>query len=72
MDLALMAQVASESRNRVGIVWYDDEDEANDMAVIAVNDPAAGDANFGIVQVGRDPGFDKEIDGKMAYAVVIP
>lgn len=70
-----MARVKTESRNRIGIDWYDSEAEA-DAAAEALKAPEmarrVAEANIGIVQCGRASYFDQEVDGRMAYAVVTP
>jgi hypothetical protein len=67
--------VASESRCRIGIGWYDDEDEAVAAArrMFEVYPPESiSAANLGYVQVGRDTGFDYTKNGVKLYAVVTP
>lgn len=60
--------VRRESRSRVGITWYDNEAEAIEAGERARREPGAAAANIGIVQVGRDRGFDRPGE----YAVVTP
>lgn len=72
-----MAIVKTESRNRIGIVWYDDETEAQEAAdKMFETYPAQSiaDANIGYAQCGRDTGFDlkDESGAKVAFAVVTP
>ena len=67
-----MAKVDSESRCRIGIVWYDDLAEAEKAGKNAQTAPGFEEANVGYVTCGRDSGFDKTVDGKPAYAVVVP
>lgn len=70
-----MAKVATDSRSRVAIDWYDDEAEAEGAAA-RLRKPdmaqAVAEANIGVVQCGRDPGFDKVVEGVQWYAVVTP
>jgi hypothetical protein len=63
-----MPIVRSESRCRIGIVWYDNEAEAKTAGDAARLDPGAEAVNIGYVQVGRDKAFDRPGE----YAVVIP
>lgn len=67
-----MAVVREESRCRIGIVWYDNEAEADALAAeLAGYD---GPANAGYVQVGRATSFDVKGPGGVTteFAVVIP
>lgn len=72
-----MAIVKQESRCRVGIVWYDTEQEAQKVSdSMFENYPAQSiaDANIGYVQCGRDAAFDMkdESGAKVGFAVVTP
>lgn len=70
-----MSKVKTESRSRIGIDWYDDEVEALEAAE-RLRAPemaqSVANANIGYVQCGRDPVFDRVIDGVQCYAVVTP
>ena len=61
-------KIRSESRCRIGIDWYDDEDEATLAGEEAKRSPGAWQANIGVTQVGRDMAFDRPGE----YAVVTP
>lgn len=63
-----MPIVRTESRSRVAIDWYDDEDEADAAGQAVKKSPGLEGANLGTVQVGRDRSFDRP--GQ--YAVVTP
>lgn len=73
-----MPIIKSESRNRIGIDWYDTEAEAEEKAAIMLDNPDWADAiaaaNIGFAQCGRDRAFDlKDADGtRYGYAVVTP
>lgn len=75
-----MALVARDSRSRVGIEWYDSEQEADQVAAAQhqrmLVEPwfaqAVRDANIGFVQCGRRPALDREVDGQQQFAVVTP
>jgi hypothetical protein len=64
--------VKTWSGNRIGVVWYDNLIEAEDRSNALATDIAVLDANIGIAQCGRDPARDTEVDGRPAYAVVVP
>lgn len=72
-----MAIVRRESRNRIGIIWFDSEQEATDFAARLSEEYGQDtiiDANIGFAQCGRDPVFDrKDENGKsIEFAVVTP
>lgn len=72
-----MAITRTESRNRVGITWYETEAEAQEAAIkmFATYPPESIEAaNAGYVQCGRDRAFDiKDDDGNtVEFAVVTP
>lgn len=67
-----MTLVDTESRSRVGIDWYDDELEAEVAGRRAQADPGAVEASIGYIQVGRDRGLDRTVNGQRQYAVVVP
>lgn len=66
-----MAITRRDSRSRVGILWFDNEPEADEYAAtlsVKYGSEAIANANLGIIQVGRDRAFD--LPGE--YAVVTP
>jgi len=66
-----MPIVRRESRNRVGVVWFDNEAEADkhDRELPLIYGPdALLDASIGFIQTGRDKGLDRPGE----YAVVTP
>lgn len=68
-----MAKVKEDSRTCFGIVWYDNEEEA--IAVGKKVRDGGGTINGGWnhgAPCDRAPHFDTEVDGKPAYAVMIP
>lgn len=70
-----MPIVRQDSRSRVGINWYDDEAEAVAVAQTLhtqYDRETIQQANMGFIQVGRDRSFDTVVDGRPAYAVVVP
>jgi hypothetical protein len=72
-----MAVVKTESRNRIGVTWFDNEDEADEYALQLVTlypQDAIAQANIGFAQCGRDRAFDlKDEEGnRTAFAVVTP
>ena len=66
----MVAIVHRESRSRIGIIWFDNEEEAKIYArdMPGFRPEAIAEANLGIQQCGRDPGFDRP----GMYAVVTP
>lgn len=67
-----MARIGYSSRCRIAIEWYDNEAEADERARSVLRGEGIADANIGIVQCGRDKGFDRTVDGQWQYAVVTP
>lgn len=70
-----MALVGQESRSRIGIEWWETEEEALERAFIVLkrNDPETlAAANVGYVQCGRASWLDREVNGVKQYAVVTP
>lgn len=66
-----MAVVRTESRCRIGITWYDSEEEAQKAAAFYERPEyrqAVADANIGFAQVGRAPSHDRPGE----YAVITP
>lgn len=66
-------KVKEDSRTCFGILWFDDEAEA--VAIGQSVRESGATINGGFYHgkpCDRDPGFDTEVDGKPAYAVVIP
>lgn len=57
---------------RIGVVWYDSEAEAEARATQIPSEPGVAEANIGFAQCGRDRARDTVVDGRPAYAVVIP
>jgi hypothetical protein len=72
-----MTRTRTESRSRVGIQWFDNEAEANDVAAHLAEtygEESIADANIGFIQVGRDPALDRrdEHGAAIEFAVVTP
>jgi hypothetical protein len=70
-----MSRVAHESRSRIAIDWYDSLAEARQAAANLKTEytpSELADASIGIAQCGRDPGFDRTVNGVRQYAVVTP
>ena len=72
-----MTITRTDSRNRVGIVWFDNEAEADKYAarmLITEHPDVIAAANVGFAQCGRDRGFDvKDASGVVVeFAVVTP
>jgi len=66
-----MAVIRSESRSRIGIDWYDNEEEAEQAALVAKDrglDMQARGYDFGYMAIGRCTAFDAPGE----FAVVTP
>lgn len=66
--------VGTESRIRIGIEWWETEEEARERATDVLNyDPEIlAAANLGYAQCGRASWLDREVNGVKQYAVVTP
>lgn len=67
--------VRTESRCRIGITWFDSEQEADEKAAALLRFYSTGDrkqtladANIGIAQCGRAPAHDRPGE----FAVITP